>query len=194
LPRLGDYDKGAAVGRVGGLRKRDGEPLPPAVFDGDGSKALPLLRKRARAGFIARLNILERIADGDFEQAVTQESHDGKKTRTRYTPSAKDRMQALRMLAEYGHVPTSEEVHKGAGGHGDPAALTRALLGALADPVVRRALAADPDVGPAIRLLTAQEVPGTAIELPGEDELNAVMAQEIVIEGDETAPETAQET
>jgi hypothetical protein len=190
-----------AHGRGGGLtagnslekRRKAKEPESPELW---GTKALPLLRQRARYDFARRINILADIADGKMTQQVTSTTMTGdkeSKTVTVYNSSVKDRMQALRMLAEYGHVPTAKD-SEGGGGHGDPAALTRALLGALADPVVRRALAADPDVGPAIRLLTAQEVPGTAIEVPGEDELNSVMAQEIVIAGDETAPETAQES
>lgn len=156
--------------------KRHGGPLPPEVFDGE--RGLPLLRQRARAGFVQKMNLLERIAEGDFEQRVTTTGPDGKKTVTTYTPSAKDRMQALKMLGEYGHVPVSGG--QGGGGPADLATLTRAVLGALSDPVVRRALANDPELGETVRLLGAEDV--TAYAMPGDDELNEVTATEYVIE------------
>lgn len=158
-----------------------GDVLPPEMF-GNSDRQLPLLRQRARASFAYRLGVLEQIADGGYTQQVTTKAPDGKKTVTTYSPSAKDRMQALRMLGEYGGVPTTDSDAKGGGGL-DPATMTRALLGALSDPVVRRTLLADPQLGDTVRLLTAEAVPASV--MPGEDELNAVTAREIVIEAPE---------
>lgn len=168
--------------RLAKTKRHGGEVLPPALFGSDSDRSLPLVRQRARASFVHRVNILERIADGEYQQQVTTTGPDGKKTVTTYTPSAKDRMQAVRMLGEYGGIPTTDSDAKGAG-VGDPATMTRALLGALSDPVVRRALLADPQLSGTVRLLTAEEVP--ALTMPGDDELEAVTAREIVIDAPE---------
>lgn len=162
------------------LAKRREPLLPPELSNSQG--ALPILKERARGDFAKRINLLADIADGKTVQRVRQKGPHGE-TVTEYTPSAKDRMTALRMLGSYGLVPTTEtDTVKGGGGL-DPATMTRALLGALSDPVVRRTLLADPQLGDTVRLLTAEAVPASV--MPGEDELNAVTAREIVIEAPE---------
>lgn len=121
---------------------------PPAVRH----VARDVLRQRAASAVMDRIPLLEAIADGALGWTYATNKRKPRKdggetletTQHDYQPTARDRIAALELLAKLAglHEPSGAESGNSAAWR-SAEALSRALLGALSDPAVRRWLAAE---------------------------------------------------
>lgn len=114
-----------------------------------------VLRQRARESFAARLEILERIADGDLVYRKRRMNNKGGAEVEEFEPSPKDRIYALELIGKVAGVMSPEQ---GEALQADPAAIAKALTVALRDPSVKDWLMNQPQI---MGLLTkeAERVP-----------------------------------